>query len=161
MRSSTRSSDGVPRHLRLLADRGDVEALLELGLADEPLELVGIELVRQVDDGPGDRRDWDAEVHRSLVRRRPSYVHRDAGSAALGRGRHLGSSGSPPADAPERRGAAMAQYGAVTACEDGCHPGRVPRPRSMSHGIDAAVDRHEAARPDPTVDRSSPEPQSA
>jgi hypothetical protein len=31
----------------------------------------------------------------------------------------------------------------------------------MSHGIDAAVDRNEAARPDPTVDRSSPEPQSA
>jgi hypothetical protein len=79
-----------------LADRRDVEALLELGLADEPLELVGIELVRQVDDGPGDRRDRDADVHRSLLWRRPSYVHRDAGSAALGRGRHLGSSGGPP-----------------------------------------------------------------
>ena len=34
-------------------------------------------------------------------------------------------------------------------------------PRSMADGIDAAVDRHEATRSDPMVDRSSPEPQIA
>jgi hypothetical protein len=31
----------------------------------------------------------------------------------------------------------------------------------MADGIDATVDRHEATRSDPMVDRSSPEPQIA
>jgi hypothetical protein len=138
-----------------VADRGNVEALLELGLADESLELVGIELLREVDDGPGDGRDRDTDVHGSFRGCRPSHVHHDTGSAALRRDRHLGSRWSPLPDAPQRRRAAMAQHRSVPACEDGGHPCRVPGPRPMADGVDATVDRHETTRPDPMVDRSS------
>jgi hypothetical protein len=47
-------------------------------------------------------------------------------------------------EAPERRGGAVAEDGALAAGENGGHPAPVPAEASVSHGVDAAVDAVEA-----------------
>lgn len=124
-----------------------------VGLVDEAFELALCGLRRDVDDRLAGARHGDpAPAGR---RERSPSVHAHASASRIppdGNG-HVNGAAALLADRPQRRGAVVAEDGAVTARQYGRHPRPLPRQLRPPHGVDLRPHRMEPASAEPVPDR--------
>jgi hypothetical protein len=126
-----------------------------LGLVDRPLELVGRQDCRQVEEGAGGGGDRDPLLHRDLVGRERDAARVDAGPLTAPRQADLGSGPRRVADAPQRGGGAVTEHRAGAGSEHRRHPRPMARQHRMPDRKDAAMDRMQTPDRKPVVDRSA------
>jgi hypothetical protein len=131
----------------------------ELGLVDGPVQLVGADDLREVDERARGCRDRDSVVLVALVRRQGDAMGRDAGPLAVAWRDDVDLALAGVTDAPQRRRGAMAQHRVRARREHRGHPAAMPREDRVADGIDAAMEHVQRAARDAPVDRAMSEPQ--
>jgi hypothetical protein len=132
-----------------------VEEAQHLGAGACPLDAVGGEHLRQVEQCTRDRRARDALPSRHVGGGEAGPpVHQDprAGAAEPPSGGYVHPTAASIAQTPQDCGRPMREHGALPACEHRGHPAPLASERAVSHRVDAFVEAVQPAGADPAAD---------
>lgn len=145
---------GMPIQKRL--ELPEPEAMEVFRLPDGAFQAFDAEHGRDVQHGPGERRDRDPSPSRALVGQEPRVVpanrRRCAGRSRAAHLYPLARTGSP--DPPERRCGTVAENSALACPQHRGEPPPLRRDDEVAHRIHPRVKGMEAARPQSAVDRA-------
>ena len=128
----------------------------EAGLTEQGDELVGRELIAEVDEDAVDRRDRDAAFDRHIARVKvPRRVHSNTWERARSRRNDSNEGGESPCELVQLCRGHVAQDGAGGAGEDRRHPLALARERRVADRVHAAVATVENPPGDPLRDRGA------
>jgi hypothetical protein len=133
-------------------DCPQVRQVEPVGVLEGPLELTRSHYFGQVQQGPRHAGDGNSLAHGAiLVVQVPRSVQCDSGPSAAGPD-HFDPRGAVPSQAPERRGASVAQDRVVSTGKHGRHPVAAPGQDTVADCVNAGVDPVQPPRGEPVLD---------
>jgi hypothetical protein len=144
-----------------LLDREQIQDLGPLRPAERAAKISRGQIGGEVEQRSRDRRDRDPITTISVGLEQSAWpVDRDPGLRAMAAtiGGNVDSTRSGVSHSPQRRGAVMAQNSIGTAREDRREAIPMTREQWMAHRIDAEMNRVQAARIEPVLDRVAADP---